>query len=229
MPENEFSRFLGGSPGTVLLRLIVMSLIVGAAMGFLNLAARNLLEELRQFIENIWAGGLESLRTLVLYVAYGAIVVVQSHHRPASEIIMVLTPTKASATAHPRDRAKDTARSANCPLHVGRSPPLPRRSRPYQMEKLGRAKPGSTNRTQAPGEEREMARPHGAVGRVLEAFQRKAGAIQAIAYGQWRSASKLVHPLRRRSRDRYLALRFRAPRSRSWQVRRCQAFASPNS
>jgi hypothetical protein len=76
MPENEFSRFLGGSPGTVILRLIVMSLIVGAAMVFFSLTPRDLLEGLRQFIENIWAGGLESLRTLLLYIAYGAIIVV---------------------------------------------------------------------------------------------------------------------------------------------------------
>ncbi|HEV3245648.1 MAG TPA: DUF6460 domain-containing protein [Beijerinckiaceae bacterium] len=76
MPENEFSRFLGGSPGTVILRLIVMSLIVGAAMVFFNLTPRDLLEGLRQFIENVWAGGLESLRTLLLYITYGAIIVV---------------------------------------------------------------------------------------------------------------------------------------------------------
>lgn len=76
MPENEFSRFLGGSPGTVILKLIVMSLIVGAAMVFFSLTPRDLLEGLRQFIENIWAGGLESLRTLLLYIAYGAIIVV---------------------------------------------------------------------------------------------------------------------------------------------------------
>jgi hypothetical protein len=76
MPENEFSRFLGGSPGTVILRLTVMSLIVGAAMVFFNLTPRDLLEGLRQFIENVWAGGLESLRTLLLYITYGAIIVV---------------------------------------------------------------------------------------------------------------------------------------------------------
>ena len=76
MPESEFSRFLGGSPGNVLLRILVMSLIVGAAMVFFNLTPRDLLEGLRQFVENIWAGGLESLRTLLLYIGYGAIIVV---------------------------------------------------------------------------------------------------------------------------------------------------------
>ncbi|MBV9568616.1 MAG: hypothetical protein JO172_10790 [Hyphomicrobiales bacterium] len=76
MPDNGLSRFLGGSPGNVMLRLIVMSLIVGAAMVFFNLTPRDLLEGVRQFIENIWAGGIESLRTIFLYVAYGAIIVV---------------------------------------------------------------------------------------------------------------------------------------------------------
>jgi hypothetical protein len=76
MSENEFSRFLGGSPGGVILRLIVMSLIVGAAMVFFNVTPRDLLEGFRQFTENLWAGGVESLRTLLLYIAYGAVIVV---------------------------------------------------------------------------------------------------------------------------------------------------------
>ena len=73
MRENEFSRFLGGSPGSVILRLIVMSLIVGAAMVFFNVTPRDLLEAFRQFV---WAGGIESLRTLLLYIAYGAVIVI---------------------------------------------------------------------------------------------------------------------------------------------------------
>ncbi|MBV9112861.1 MAG: integrase [Hyphomicrobiales bacterium] len=76
MSDNGLSRFLGGSPGNVILRLLVMSLIVGAAMVFFNLTPRDLLEGFRQFFENIWAGGLESLRTIFVYIAYGAIIVV---------------------------------------------------------------------------------------------------------------------------------------------------------
>ena len=76
MPENEFSRFLGGSRGSVILRLIVMSLIVGATMVFFNVTPRDLLEASRQFVENLWAGGMESLRTLLVYIAYGAVIVV---------------------------------------------------------------------------------------------------------------------------------------------------------
>ena len=91
MPENEFSRFLGGSPGAVILRLVVMSLIVGAAMVFFNLTPRDLLGGLRQFIENLWAGGLESLRTLALYIGYGAIVVV-----PIFVLVRLLKTTRRS-------------------------------------------------------------------------------------------------------------------------------------
>ncbi|MBV9753196.1 MAG: integrase [Hyphomicrobiales bacterium] len=76
MSENGLSRFLGGSPGNVMLRLLVMSLIVGAAMVFFNLTPRDLIEALRQFVDNIWSGGLESLRTIFVYIGYGAIVVI---------------------------------------------------------------------------------------------------------------------------------------------------------
>jgi Family of unknown function (DUF6460) len=76
MSDTEFSRFLGGSPGSVILRLLVISLIVGAAMVFFNLTPRDLLEGVRQLIERLLGSGLESLRTVLLYIAYGAMVVV---------------------------------------------------------------------------------------------------------------------------------------------------------
>ena len=76
MSESRLNRFLGGSPVGVIVRLIVVSLIVGAAMVFFNLTPRDLIEGARQLIESILGSGLESLRTLALYIAYGAIVVV---------------------------------------------------------------------------------------------------------------------------------------------------------
>jgi len=76
MSDAPFHRFLGGSPGSVILRLLVISLIVGAAMVFFNLTPRDLIESVRHLIENVLGSGLESLRTLILYIAYGAMVVV---------------------------------------------------------------------------------------------------------------------------------------------------------
>ncbi|MFI5015280.1 MAG: DUF6460 domain-containing protein [Hyphomicrobiales bacterium] len=76
MSDAPLNRFLGGSPGGVILRLIVLSLIVGAAMVFFNLTPRDLLDSLRRLIENILDNGLESLRTILVYIGYGAMVVV---------------------------------------------------------------------------------------------------------------------------------------------------------
>ena len=76
MPDTEFNRFLGGSPASVVVRLLVISLIVGAAMVFFNLTPRDLLAGLRHLIDNILGSGVESLRSILLYIAYGAIVVV---------------------------------------------------------------------------------------------------------------------------------------------------------
>jgi Domain of unknown function (DUF6460) len=76
MPDTQLQRFLGGSPASVIVRLLVISLIVGAGMVYFNLTPRDLLESVRRLFENLLGSGLESLRTILLYVAYGAMVVV---------------------------------------------------------------------------------------------------------------------------------------------------------
>jgi hypothetical protein len=76
MPDTQLNRFLGGSPASVILRLLVISLIVGAAMAFFNLTPRDLIESVRRLIETLLGSGLESLRTILVYIAYGALVVV---------------------------------------------------------------------------------------------------------------------------------------------------------
>ncbi|MFI4995203.1 MAG: DUF6460 domain-containing protein [Hyphomicrobiales bacterium] len=76
MPDTQLNRFLGGSPASVILRLLVISLIVGAAMAFFNLTPRDLIESVRHLIETLLGSGLESLRTILVYIAYGALVVV---------------------------------------------------------------------------------------------------------------------------------------------------------
>jgi Domain of unknown function (DUF6460) len=76
MPDTQLNRFLGGSPAGVILRLLVISLIVGAAMAFFNLTPRDLIESVRRLIETLLGSGLESLRTILVYIAYGALVVV---------------------------------------------------------------------------------------------------------------------------------------------------------
>ena len=54
----------------------MISLIVGAAMVYFNMTPRDFFEGVRRLFENVLGSGLESLHTLLLYVAYGAMVVV---------------------------------------------------------------------------------------------------------------------------------------------------------
>ena len=76
MSDTPLHRFLGGSPGSVVFRLLVISLIVGAAMVFFNLTPKDLIESVRHLVESVLGSGIESLRSLLLYILYGAMVVV---------------------------------------------------------------------------------------------------------------------------------------------------------
>ena len=76
MSDTPLHRFLGGSPGSVVFRLLVISLIVGAAMVFFNLTPKDLVESVRHLVESVLGSGIESVRSLLLYVLYGAMVVV---------------------------------------------------------------------------------------------------------------------------------------------------------
>ena len=72
MSDTPMHRFLGGSPIRVIVRLLVLSLIVGAAMVYFNLTPRDLFGKLESLIGN----SIDSLRTIFSYIGYGAIVVV---------------------------------------------------------------------------------------------------------------------------------------------------------
>lgn len=76
MPDTPLHRFLGGSPWSVIIRLLVLSLIVGAAMVYFNLTPRDLYETLRHAVESLIGNSVESLRAIFSYIVYGAMVVV---------------------------------------------------------------------------------------------------------------------------------------------------------
>ncbi len=76
MPDTPLQRFLGGSPASVIVRLLVLSLIVGAAMVYFNLTPRDLFETLRHAVQSLIGNSVESLKTIFSYVVYGAMVVV---------------------------------------------------------------------------------------------------------------------------------------------------------
>ena len=74
--ESALVRFLGGSPGSVFLRLFFVSLIVGALFMWLDIRPEDILRGISDLINRISRMGFDAVREIVNYVLVGAAVVV---------------------------------------------------------------------------------------------------------------------------------------------------------
>ncbi|ANY78138.1 integrase [Microvirga ossetica] len=73
---SNLNRFLGGSPGSVLVKLIFLSLLVGAFLAFLGITPFGLIEGLFNWISSVLDLSFETVQEVGLWVLYGAIIVV---------------------------------------------------------------------------------------------------------------------------------------------------------
>lgn len=73
---SHLTRFLGGSPGSVLAKLVFLSLLLGAFMAFLNITPFGLIEGLFNWISSVLDLSLETVKEVGLWIAYGAVIVV---------------------------------------------------------------------------------------------------------------------------------------------------------
>ena len=73
---SNMNRFLGGSPGSVLAKLIFLSLLVGAFMAFLGITPIGLIEGIFNWIRSMLDLSLETVREIGLWIVYGAVIVV---------------------------------------------------------------------------------------------------------------------------------------------------------
>jgi hypothetical protein len=76
MADHALHRFFGGSPAAVLIRLVFLSLVVGALMVWLDVDPMALIDALETLGRRVWAMGFDAVRELGRYVAAGALVVV---------------------------------------------------------------------------------------------------------------------------------------------------------
>lgn len=76
MPDPKLERALGGSPLSVVVKLIFLSLIVGAIMAFLGLTPRNLFTAIGNFVSSILNMGTDAIREIAQWVLAGALVVI---------------------------------------------------------------------------------------------------------------------------------------------------------
>jgi Family of unknown function (DUF6460) len=74
--DTPLTRFLGGSPGGVFLRLLFVSLIVGAFLMWLEISPWDIFREITDLVNRIWGLGFDAIRVVADYILAGAAIVV---------------------------------------------------------------------------------------------------------------------------------------------------------
>ena len=74
--ETALTRFLGGSPGGVFLRLLFVSLIVGAFLMWLDIRPLDIFRAITDLVNRIWGLGFDAIREIADYILAGAAIVV---------------------------------------------------------------------------------------------------------------------------------------------------------
>ena len=68
--------FLGGSPLSVLVKLIFLSLLVGAFLAFLDVTPFELVDRIVRLLRSMFGLSFEAVRDIGRWVLYGAVIVV---------------------------------------------------------------------------------------------------------------------------------------------------------
>lgn len=74
--DTPLRRFLGGSPAAVAVRLVLVSILVGALLMWLDIRPADVFEQLADLGSRLWALGFRSIRDLGTYIVAGAAIVV---------------------------------------------------------------------------------------------------------------------------------------------------------
>ena len=74
--NNRVQKFMGDKPGSVIVRLIFISLIVGAVMALMGLSPRALVDSVLRFARSIWAMGFDAIHEVSSWLIAGAVIVV---------------------------------------------------------------------------------------------------------------------------------------------------------
>ena len=74
--NDVLSRIFGGSPLGVLVRLVLLSIVVGFILHTAGIDPKDIFRSMEELIQRLWNLGLEPLRWLWRYFLIGAVVVV---------------------------------------------------------------------------------------------------------------------------------------------------------
>lgn len=76
MSDQRLSRFLGGSPGHVIVRLVFLSFVVGFILSALDLNPLQIVDLAVHFVQRLWDMGFDAIGSLFRYLILGAVIVV---------------------------------------------------------------------------------------------------------------------------------------------------------
>jgi len=74
--DNVVTRFFGGSPAMALVRLVLLSILVGVVLSALGFDPWHIFPSIKRFVLGIWDMGFDAVRWIWRYFLLGAIVVV---------------------------------------------------------------------------------------------------------------------------------------------------------
>ena len=73
---DNLSRFLGGTPLSVAVRLILLSILVGVVLSAVGFDPWNIIESIRRLFLSIWNLGFDAINWVWRYFLLGAVIVV---------------------------------------------------------------------------------------------------------------------------------------------------------
>lgn len=76
MSNEAVTRFFGGSPLSVIFRLILLSILIGFVLHAFGFNPFNIIESIRSLIEALWNMGFDAIHWLWRYFLLGAIIVI---------------------------------------------------------------------------------------------------------------------------------------------------------
>ncbi len=76
MASDLVHRFLGGPPLSVLVRLVLLSILVGVVLSAIGLDPWNILRSVEKLIREVWDMGFDAVRWIWRYFLLGAVLVV---------------------------------------------------------------------------------------------------------------------------------------------------------
>jgi hypothetical protein len=76
MADAQMNKWIGGSPLAVLVRLVLVSVLVGVILAALGFDPWNIIDSIRRLFERLWNMGFDAVRWLWRYFLLGAVIVI---------------------------------------------------------------------------------------------------------------------------------------------------------